>query len=119
MNTVYLPIVRWETDMRRVVNWYKTGETTAVPMFSCDGWCCGRGQFAQRNLCAATIQRAYRAFSFRKRNALVLAFAMGLHPRLGSESRILLLKDDVVAAVALYINPAPSSLTRSASALRI
>jgi len=53
-------------------------------MFSCDGWCCG--QFAQRSLCAVTIQRAYRAFLFRKRNASMLAFVMGVHRRLGAKS---------------------------------
>jgi len=80
-------------------------------MFSCDGWCCG--QFAQRNLCAVTIQRAYRAFLFRKRNASMLAFVMGLHSRLGSASQISLLKEDAVAGIlAHYISPAPSSLTR-------
>ena len=80
-------------------------------MFSCDGWCCG--QFAQRSLCAVTIQRAYRAFLFRKRNASMLAFVMGLHSRLGSASQISLLKEDAVAGIlAHYISPAPSSLTR-------
>ena len=75
--------------------------------------CCGRGQFAQRNLCAVTIQRAYRAFLFRKRNASMLAFVMGLHSRLGSASQISLLKEDAVAGIlAHYISPAPSSLTR-------
>ena len=82
-------------------------------MFSCDGWCCGRGQFAQRNLCAVTIQRAYRAFLFRKRNASMLAFVMGLHSRLGSASQISLPKEDAVTGIlAHYISPAPSSLTR-------
>jgi len=80
-------------------------------MFSCDGWCCG--QFAQRSLCAVTIQRAYRAFLFRKRNASMLAFVMGLHSRLGSASQISLPKEDAVAGIlAHYISPAPSSLTR-------
>ena len=79
MNTFYVPIVRWETGVR-VVTWYMLLD--------------------RRPEAAVTIQRAYRRH---KRSCRALAFAMGLHPRLGSLSAVAAVHADLVAMIGRMI----------------
>lgn len=75
-------------------------------MFSCDGFCCCGSILHQQNtvrlrrlLASQTIQRAYRTHSLKRLHASRLAFAMGMHDRLGDNSQLLALNADLASVI--------------------